>query len=445
MDQLPNHSIYTASDFKRYYSGEMTEREMHALEKAAMEDPFLSDALEGYAFTTTPVEDIKSIKEKLTGQHSKKNIVVTGSFGSWGWMRIAAILVVVLGAGLLVYRFNSTKNDKTLASNAPIGKPPKQDSVYQDGITSGNEPIASTMTVPEPPKKSNADLITSGSTEPKDLAVLTSPEMKPSSALESIQQPTPVFENDNRRVESNNDFKDMATLEKAAKDKYRNVLTDTTSPGAYSRIMTGKKPGPAPLLFEGKIVDNTGNAIPFATITDVKMNTVANSNEDGVFRLRSTDSNTLAKITAVGYDTRQQKLKANNQQTIVLEPSNQQLSEVVVTASGNEKIKKQNASVRKMEAKEIAADLSIATPVNGWIAFQQYLSDSMRVIMDDKGKPCNGQVVLEFRINKKGRPEKIRLKQSLQKNCNQEAIRLIESGPSWIITKERQAQVTVHF
>jgi len=31
---------------------------MHALEKAALDDPFLADALEGYLYTTTASDDI---------------------------------------------------------------------------------------------------------------------------------------------------------------------------------------------------------------------------------------------------------------------------------------------------------------------------------------------------------------------------------------------------
>lgn len=444
MDQQSNHSNYTALDFKRYYSGEMTEREMHALEKAALEDPFLSDALEGYEHANTPVEDIESIREKLARQDSNKRNVVTGAFSGWKWMRIAAILVVVLGAGMLVYRFNARNSEKILASNEPVNKSLKQDSVYQAGTARSNAPVVSIIQESSQANKPSTNLLKQSTTDPKDLAVLTTPEVKPVSPLESIKESAPVFENDNRRVESNADFKDMSGLEKIAKDKYRNVLTDTTSPGAYSKI-PGKKTGPAPLLIEGKIVDNTGNAIPFATITDLNMKTVANSNEEGVFRLRSTDSNTMAKISAVGYNTRQQTLQTKNQQTIVLEPSDQQLSEVVVTASGIGKTKKQNASVSKIESKEIAGELSMARPVNGWISYQQYLSDSMRVILDEKDTRCKGTVVLDLTINKKGRPEKIKVIQSLHKACNREAIRLIENGPSWIISGQRQAQVTVNF
>jgi hypothetical protein len=42
---------FTASDIERYYSGKMSPQERHALEKAALDDPFLADALEGYTFT----------------------------------------------------------------------------------------------------------------------------------------------------------------------------------------------------------------------------------------------------------------------------------------------------------------------------------------------------------------------------------------------------------
>src|SRR5678815_5285094 len=44
-----NHiKSYTAEDIQSYLEGRMNAAEMHALERAALEDPFLSDAIEGY-------------------------------------------------------------------------------------------------------------------------------------------------------------------------------------------------------------------------------------------------------------------------------------------------------------------------------------------------------------------------------------------------------------
>ena len=48
MSESPGHKIYSAADIERYYNGLMSASERHALEKAALEDPFLSDAFEGY-------------------------------------------------------------------------------------------------------------------------------------------------------------------------------------------------------------------------------------------------------------------------------------------------------------------------------------------------------------------------------------------------------------
>ena len=44
-----NIKNFTADDIEKYHKGVLSAKEMHDLEKAAMDDPFLADALEGYA------------------------------------------------------------------------------------------------------------------------------------------------------------------------------------------------------------------------------------------------------------------------------------------------------------------------------------------------------------------------------------------------------------
>jgi hypothetical protein len=52
-DHKEHISHYTAADLQRYVQGKLSAREMHAMEKAALDDPFLADAMEGMqqAFT----------------------------------------------------------------------------------------------------------------------------------------------------------------------------------------------------------------------------------------------------------------------------------------------------------------------------------------------------------------------------------------------------------
>ena len=39
---------YTARDIQEYLAGNLSPQQMHAIEKAALDDPFLAEAMEGY-------------------------------------------------------------------------------------------------------------------------------------------------------------------------------------------------------------------------------------------------------------------------------------------------------------------------------------------------------------------------------------------------------------
>src|SRR5215217_6589380 len=105
MNDASKHNSFTAVDIERYYSGQMTAAERHALEKAALDDPFLADALEGYAFTTTPVADVNVIKKRLEEKVSKRR-VVPFMRGNYKWLQIAALFLVLAGAGWYLYSYS---------------------------------------------------------------------------------------------------------------------------------------------------------------------------------------------------------------------------------------------------------------------------------------------------------------------------------------------------
>lgn len=102
-------NFYTAKDIDRYHRGELSAAEMHALEKAALDDPFLADALEGYVFTQTATEDITALKEQLQKRIAKEEkktpVFVIGN----NWMKIAALFILIAGGGWLVFQTFSDK------------------------------------------------------------------------------------------------------------------------------------------------------------------------------------------------------------------------------------------------------------------------------------------------------------------------------------------------
>lgn len=104
---------YTAADFERYHSGKMSEHEMHALEKAALNDPFLADALEGYVFTNNPVKDIADIHGRLLSKKEEKKVFIIAKQNTW--FRIAALFILIAGIGYLAYQLNFNRENNLLA------------------------------------------------------------------------------------------------------------------------------------------------------------------------------------------------------------------------------------------------------------------------------------------------------------------------------------------
>src|SRR6476660_2605716 len=92
-----NKKEYNSNDFSRYYRNEMTEAERHALERAALEDPFLADALDGYAASNDPVAEMEEIRKRFSGQRKKKASGVIPNL-----LKAAAIIIIATGIYWLV-------------------------------------------------------------------------------------------------------------------------------------------------------------------------------------------------------------------------------------------------------------------------------------------------------------------------------------------------------
>ena len=111
------NKTYTAADFARYHAGTMPAGEMHALEKAALEDPFLEDALEGYVHAPAVESDIEELQARLAEKRKKKNVFFISSFAQNKWWRIAALFIIIAGAGYFFYRVNYVNKENSLAKN----------------------------------------------------------------------------------------------------------------------------------------------------------------------------------------------------------------------------------------------------------------------------------------------------------------------------------------
>src|SRR5690349_6070525 len=96
-------------DIEKYLKGELTSAERHALEKKALNDPFLADALEGAEQINVAdfSRDVAELNAKVAG---KKTVSV------WMWTaRIAAGLAFILVATFIVWNISETEPAQELA------------------------------------------------------------------------------------------------------------------------------------------------------------------------------------------------------------------------------------------------------------------------------------------------------------------------------------------
>jgi hypothetical protein len=131
-----NNKKYSAVDFARYHSGQMSPDEMHALEKAALEDPFLADALEGYMYSKDAEKELGQIRMQLDEKRKQQKVFSISSPSRGTWWKIAAMFIVFAGAGYFFYAVNSkketslaVKKDTAKNQNVVTISPAKNDTV----------------------------------------------------------------------------------------------------------------------------------------------------------------------------------------------------------------------------------------------------------------------------------------------------------------------------
>jgi hypothetical protein len=118
---------YTASEIRKYLAGELTARQMHDLEQAALEDPFLADAIEGMTAYPVSPEDLNDLRERLN-----RKVAADNRRGAIIRIRrlisIAAALILLLGIGYtFVYHRNASEKASQQVVSHLVAPAPARD------------------------------------------------------------------------------------------------------------------------------------------------------------------------------------------------------------------------------------------------------------------------------------------------------------------------------
>src|SRR5579862_2405102 len=110
---------YSTDYLRKYLNGELTDKEMQALEKAALEDPFLSDAIDGLqeagnlSSFKSDVADLHNRLSKRVQKEKKKRGII---FMFPRWQVAASILIIVAFTTLTITLIKNTGTQKSISS-----------------------------------------------------------------------------------------------------------------------------------------------------------------------------------------------------------------------------------------------------------------------------------------------------------------------------------------
>ena len=120
---LTNKNInFTGKDMLCYARGQMTPQQMHALERAALEDSFLAEALDGYMDAATDSarigDKLEDFKSKIGIEEKKQEPTKIIPLWRQKWLQYAVAATVLLAGGWWVLSLNKTQlqeNNQTIA------------------------------------------------------------------------------------------------------------------------------------------------------------------------------------------------------------------------------------------------------------------------------------------------------------------------------------------
>lgn len=376
----------------RYIQGFHKGKEAHRIEKDAMQDPFLADALEGYdSVSGNHIETIQRMQHLMNkpSEHKSRNI--------WLWTSIAASIVLVLGIG---YYLLQQEARQTLILSEQEQIPSAQDTLE----LTESMAIAETNKKQEEFKRPDVQEPVLREEEPPSLSIAAD-------EMEIIAGDLQMEEE--RSAEAD---KSMETI-----IEKKEILSDASAQLSRAKQLDMMKDSKQ---LQGKVVDEkSGEPLPGVNIAVKGTHHGTVTDSFGKFVL---DLNQQATIVAnhIGYESQEIRVDTAQLQ-IAMHEDTRQLSEVVTVGHRSRKL-----SDLADSSSATFAEVIVPEPVIGKRAYDRYLEKN-HVRPTDKCKDVKGEVIVQFNVDKNGRPQNLTIKESLCDAADREAIRLITEGCNW--------------
>lgn len=367
-------------DIKDYLRGNRKGRAANRLEREALSDPFLFEALEG--LTTTPGDPIdglirleRQLDERARSSRKKNR----------GWLYIAASILVLAMCGTLWY------------------------------MQTGREVVEPQMALLRAPMQmaedSSRELRSSGTAGNLDS---TSGSLVKDSSVDAVAKQQ--FKN--RSISEVSAGKVMEMMENTEEIGTVTVEQDTALALTKAKVMQN--------VVEGVVTDERGNPLPGVTVLVTGTNLGVATDAQGLFRLSVPEKKAHLMFQFVGMKTQGVSVVAGEKIQVKMSEDAKGLEEVVVTGY-------QTVTKREMvgSVATIQIDTNVVASLDDVTHFNRYAEQALQYPKEDLEKDNEGVIYVSFELNKKNTPSRIRIKDGFSKESNKELIRLLSNGPKW--------------
>jgi TonB family protein len=413
---------------ERYRQGQLSPSEMHDLEKRALNDPFLEDALDG-ARQQTPsdyLKDIDYLRSQILKKEAKK---------AWVPLRIAATVLLLVGLSFIIY----------FLSNAPIEK---------EGLISQNQinpaPAPFEMQEKQVDSIPDNDFLAPGKPKEKELdakTVLKATTL--SSGNEHSDHPYFAGEIDDKMEGSEIERKGIENASQAGLQ--RSLLIDSVSSRKmatdHETITQLNTLIEAPGAEEKKTIRGQVTSVDEGSpLTGVHVTLKggldsALTDEHGNYSISlPNQKNKELVFFSRGFQSKEVSINNRNHLNIQLNKDIKELNEI--RAAGY--------VVAPSDSGKPIPD-SHAEPIISKSEYKKYLESNLQYPIQAKEKKAEGEVIIEFTVTANGMLSDFKVIKDMSWGCNEEVIRLVKEGPKWNPAKQEskmidsQARVSVLF
>ena len=460
-----NHSKkYSLSDIEQYLQGKLSPAEMHELEKAAVQDPFLADAMEGYqsADLIKADQDLAAIRSQLLQNDADKAPVIELLSIRKNWLRAASIILLLAGSSTFAwFLFRSTPQKKEMVQRSVQNT--KTDSLQtttatttiRDTISKTKKDILATVpAIQEKPKQN--DLINSVSHNKNAEMAAAIKESFAETAKKSMDTLSDKMLMQSSAALNKSSVPVTASVGALQPNAYRsqplgNALTissgaqaNITSVGQLTNLTStnllaaGTTINHAPInILQGKVVDVNNKPISFATVT--APNQIIYTDTAGIFKLQVIDSIPKVKINALSFEETTAQLKVSEPNKIVLKDFSGSLNEVVVVGYQAQRKKDLTGSITSKK-ETVQTGLSVVFyPEIGWDSLVSYLRNKINIASSDKS--AKGDIKVKL-TTKQGKISKVEVLESFNQSFNKKIIRALKNVPRWICNDSSENEQT---